>query len=68
MQRKGHPYRQRQISTTAESGATDQNAKEVSTDQTVADWQSGLHKVTSSESRVPDLQVTQHSRKDTIAS
>ena len=51
MRGKRHPCRRRQISTPEESSATDQNAKEVSTDQTIADWQSGLHKVTSSEYR-----------------
>jgi len=39
MRRKGHPYRQRQISAPEESGATDQNTEEVSTDQAIADWQ-----------------------------
>jgi len=43
MRRKGHPYRQRQISAPEESGATDQNVEEVSTTRPSPIGSTGLH-------------------------
>jgi hypothetical protein len=65
MRRKGHPYRQRQISAPEEAAQQIKILRRYRPTRPSPIGSTGLHKVTSSESRGPDLQVTQHSRKDT---
>jgi hypothetical protein len=65
MRRKGHPYRQRQISALKKATQQIKILRRYRPTRPSPVGSTGLHKVTSSESRGPDLQITQHSRKDT---